>query len=112
RLGEPLPRWLRQPAARAAFALKNWGTAGFLRAPTVSDERAAHGRAARSLLCIESLIVKSQGFWVWALCLCALLAVGCKKKADSAAGGASTDAPARLRIAVIPKGTTHEFWKA
>jgi ribose transport system substrate-binding protein len=57
--------------------------------------------------------VKSIGFWVWTLCLCALLAVSCKKKADTSAGhGAAADAPAKLRVAVIPKGTTHEFWKA
>jgi len=57
--------------------------------------------------------VKTQGFWVWALCLCTLLAVSCKKKADTSAGsGAAADAPAKPRVAVIPKGTTHEFWKA
>jgi len=58
--------------------------------------------------------VKTQGFWVWALCLCALLVTGCnKKKTDpSAGGGPAADAPAKLRVAVIPKGTTHEFWKA
>jgi ribose transport system substrate-binding protein len=32
---------------------------------------------------------------------------GCKR--DSAS---QSDAPARVRIAVIPKGTTHEFWKS
>ena len=57
--------------------------------------------------------MKRHRFWLWAFCLCALLVVGCKKKADStAAGGTSADAPAKLRVAVIPKGTTHEFWKA
>jgi ribose transport system substrate-binding protein len=44
-----------------------------------------------------------------ALCLLAMTASlalpGCPK--DKAAGG-----PERLRIAVVPKGTTHEFWKA
>ncbi|HVZ34848.1 MAG TPA: substrate-binding domain-containing protein, partial [Polyangiaceae bacterium] len=32
----------------------------------------------------------------------------------SSAGAANvgTPAPARVRIAVIPKGTTHEFWKS
>lgn len=32
---------------------------------------------------------------------------GCKKGEGGAASG-----PAKLRIAVVPKGTTHEFWKA
>src|SRR4051812_40451245 len=59
-------------------------------------------------------VVKTDGLWFWALCLCTLLAVGCKKKTDIGrpSGGAATDAPAKLRVAVIPKGTTHEFWKA
>jgi ribose transport system substrate-binding protein len=35
------------------------------------------------------------------------LATGCKR--DSAV---QSDAPPRLRFAVIPKGTTHEFWKS
>ena len=58
--------------------------------------------------------MKTQGFWVWALCLCTLLSVSCKKKteATTTSGGAAADAPAKLRVAVIPKGTTHEFWKA
>ncbi len=53
-------------------------------------------------------------FAVWA----ALLAlVGCggsgDKPADSKSGGASqTEGDRKLRIAVIPKGTTHEFWKS
>ena len=57
--------------------------------------------------------MKSNGFWVWALCLCALLGVGCKKRVEATANSrAAGDAPAKLRVAVIPKGTTHEFWKA
>lgn len=42
-----------------------------------------------------------------------LLAAGCSKDSkpsDGADGGKS--ASARLKIAVIPKGTTHEFWKS
>jgi len=42
--------------------------------------------------------------------LLALLALaspaGCKR------GSGSADSPPRLKIAVVPKGTTHEFWKA
>jgi ribose transport system substrate-binding protein len=36
-------------------------------------------------------------------------ALGCRR---DAAGGAGDGAGARIRIAVIPKGTTHEFWKS
>jgi ribose transport system substrate-binding protein len=36
---------------------------------------------------------------------------GCGKKPQPESG-APGSAPARLRIAVIPKGTTHEFWKS
>ena len=43
----------------------------------------------------------------------ALAVAGCKDAAKASSGGAATaDAKGRLRIAVIPKGTTHEFWKA
>ncbi|HET7545135.1 MAG TPA: substrate-binding domain-containing protein [Polyangiaceae bacterium] len=57
--------------------------------------------------------MKTPRYLVWALCLCALLAVSCKKKADERhSGGAAADARALPRVAVIPKGTTHEFWKA
>jgi ribose transport system substrate-binding protein len=38
-------------------------------------------------------------FWL------ALLLSGCQRKDGAAAGG-------KLRIAVVPKGTTHEFWKS
>ncbi|MCA9137125.1 MAG: substrate-binding domain-containing protein, partial [Planctomycetales bacterium] len=48
----------------------------------------------------------------FALSFTALLAVamvvgGCKSSSDDAGGGGKT-----LRIAVIPKGTSHEFWKS
>lgn len=43
----------------------------------------------------------------------ALLAIaGCKKPDSSASSEAGAGAAGRLRIAVIPKGTTHEFWKS
>lgn len=35
---------------------------------------------------------------------------GCKKKTEASSGGGD-GGPAALTIAVIPKGTTHEFWK-
>lgn len=44
--------------------------------------------------------------------LCVLLA-GCPKDAPKPAGDAGASPSAtRLKIAVIPKGTTHEFWKS
>jgi ribose transport system substrate-binding protein len=48
----------------------------------------------------------------WALLVVVVLfcAVGCKR--DGGGGSGAGSAPARLRIAVIPKGTTHEFWKS
>jgi len=42
----------------------------------------------------------------------AALAAGCKRGAAEGAAGAGDAGAARLRLAVIPKGTTHEFWKA
>jgi ribose transport system substrate-binding protein len=43
-------------------------------------------------------------------CLCASLALAACAKKSSEASGPRTDKD--LRIAVIPKGTTHEFWKS
>jgi ribose transport system substrate-binding protein len=41
------------------------------------------------------------------------LVAACKKSDNAAAGSGSAAAPdKKLRIAVVPKGTTHEFWKA
>jgi len=42
----------------------------------------------------------------------ALLGVGCSKKAAPDAGSSGNVAASRPKIAVIPKGTTHEFWKS
>lgn len=39
-----------------------------------------------------------------------VLALGCKK--DTPPGGGAGGSKSALRIAVIPKGTTHEFWKS
>jgi len=39
-------------------------------------------------------------------------AAGCKKPESQAAGGSASPGEKKLRIAVVPKGTTHEFWKA
>ena len=55
--------------------------------------------------------MNGRSFWVWAFCACALLSAGCKKKTDTTAA-AGQDKPAKVRVAVIPKGTTHEFWTA
>jgi ribose transport system substrate-binding protein len=43
------------------------------------------------------------------LALCAAASAGCKHGATQSTGDAGG---ARLRIAVVPKGTTHEFWKS
>lgn len=47
---------------------------------------------------------------VWACCLALTLTLGCDKKQDASSGksGGSSD----IKIAVIPKGTTHVFWKS
>ena len=52
--------------------------------------------------------------------LLGLLAAACSRSDAAAsgepgsttAGGPAASGPARLRVAVIPKGTTHEFWKS
>ncbi|MBX3197384.1 MAG: substrate-binding domain-containing protein [Labilithrix sp.] len=46
--------------------------------------------------------------------IAALAVVACKdsSKADPAGGGGATTGAKRLKIAVVPKGTTHEFWKS
>lgn len=47
------------------------------------------------------------------LLLMLVLALGCKNSADTTDGGASAGAGGKsYKIAVIPKGTTHEFWKS
>lgn len=45
--------------------------------------------------------------------LAVTLVAGCKKEESSTAGGGATTGPSggRLTIAVIPKGTTHAFWR-
>lgn len=45
----------------------------------------------------------------WLCCLALLGLAGCEKKHDTSA---SASAPKSYTIAVIPKGTTHEFWKS
>lgn len=47
--------------------------------------------------------------------LCLALLFGCDRDSSSGGGGgtsASTQSSNKLTIAVIPKGTTHEFWKS
>ena len=48
------------------------------------------------------------------LALAALVLAGCGAKSESPAPDASgtTTSAAKLRLAVIPKGSTHEFWKS
>ena len=48
-----------------------------------------------------------------ALATLALALTACSRDATTSAdGGATAAKPARLKIAVVPKGTTHEFWKS
>jgi len=50
------------------------------------------------------------------ICLCALVALlwGCERQPTRPGGSDAAGEPteAGLRIAVIPKGTTHDFWKS
>lgn len=49
--------------------------------------------------------------WGWLLLI--VLVAGCADSGKGPAGGAAKDSgPKKLRIAVIPKGTTHDFWKS
>ncbi len=41
-----------------------------------------------------------------------MLPLGCKKTDEASGSGSTSGAAKKLRIAVVPKGTTHEFWKA
>ena len=52
-----------------------------------------------------------KGFWLLTLCL---FAASCERQENAGGGGGATTAPAggRKNIAVIPKGTTHVFWKS
>lgn len=49
---------------------------------------------------------------LWVMCTAALGGSACRKKTDEAPLPGASSKPATVRIAVIPKGTTHEFWKA
>ena len=44
--------------------------------------------------------------------LTALLLAGCQPPQQQSAPSAADNPSGKLRIAVIPKGTTHEFWKS
>ena len=39
-------------------------------------------------------------------------ALACAACSKSSGSGGAAGAPGALRIAVVPKGTTHEFWKS
>ncbi len=56
-------------------------------------------------LVLLTLTMRRRAF---GLTLFSLAALACSKRSE----GGAPDRPARLRIAVIPKGTTHEFWKS
>ena len=46
------------------------------------------------------------------LCLCALACIGCSPSTQPTASNQSNSHSGKLRIAVIPKGTSHQFWMA
>lgn len=51
--------------------------------------------------------------WLTLLCAAlALFAIGCNNGGGSASGGSGAGGGDSLKIAVIPKGTTHVFWKS
>src|SRR5262245_37075022 len=55
----------------------------------------------------------SRRFWLWGLALVAALASGCSQPKDTSSSSKAADPPRRVwRIAVIPKGTSHVFWKS
>jgi ribose transport system substrate-binding protein len=57
-------------------------------------------------------VARANRFLICLICLFSLFAGACKKKAAEGAAPESSAKPTQVRIAVIPKGTTHEFWKA
>src|SRR6476620_6939503 len=46
------------------------------------------------------------------LILAAAICLGCGGEPSAKPNSGGTDQEKKLRIAVIPKGTTHEFWKS
>ena len=57
----------------------------------------------------DTAVAVNRRSWLRWVVIFGLSAVGCARSPDA---GSDSNAPARLRIAVIPKGTTHEFWKS
>ena len=56
-------------------------------------------RTSSSFLCVFAAVL--------------VTAIGCSKSANTTTDGTSTsDGDKKLRVAVIPKGTSHEFWKS
>ena len=46
------------------------------------------------------------------VCMSAVFHVGCDTSPSNGSGSKSSDRVSRLRIAVIPKGTSHQFWRS
>lgn len=51
-------------------------------------------------------------FCCLALCAAVLFSAGCNKSAENPPASDNSNSAAAYTIAVIPKGTTHEFWKS
>src|SRR5688572_15345083 len=83
------------------------------RLPARGKPPAAGGRraslTARAASSVVAAMMPRRG-WVCALGFVLALVAGCDRKAP--AGAARDGSAARPQIAVVPKGTTHEFWKS
>src|SRR5687767_7647581 len=57
-----------------------------------------------------------RSLMTWTSCLVIALSLGCDRGGDSqgssSGGGGGSSGDGNIRIAVIPKGTTHVFWKS
>ena len=51
-------------------------------------------------------------YTLYTACALCILALGCNTSATVRPGGGGGDESKAIRIAVIPKGTSHEFWKS
>lgn len=79
--------------------------AGYFVTPSFHVSYAAHRYPMSDVLPMRSTCL-------WLIVLAVFLVAGCGSSSDDSAGGNGQAASDPIEIAVIPKGTTHEFWKA